>query len=594
MQTYYNESPSTMSRVFYLVLAIASLKTIHGYECGTHYFDAEIGGYIQSPNFPQPYPDGPYNCTYIITNKNGGNVKLEFSDCISHYMFSYQYYCREHLWIYERDENVTDHTLEGYCASFLPIFHRSTTNTIVVRFEITQTNLFKLPGFKAKYSSIPRDADSSNWYETGYIDSYGRDFYDKPYLLHPWRTENLTSVDIDVIKAAPGHRIALVIGPFHEETGDIIMEVRDGLTSESPLIQRWTSVPNVTTVFTRQSEYLYYSLRMNESQSVPISYVSFITTSGPCPIGYYKCASNNMCIGTSAVCDGYNHCGDNSDEVHPSLNCSLPITCEYPFPCYNDAWSCSLSYPGVYCSCKHGYKGDKCEYKVEGCPFSCLNGGKCIQYACDCGQTNRHGDLCELEYECDPPCKNGGTCSYSNYCSCKPNFYGDTCEEGYGDGNNYSGKANDLLPIILPIAVISFALIACCVCCACMAKKNQRRQHASNAYQAPPVQSVTLNEVSNDLPPDYNVAVRTGSRDSVDNQQNYDEIDGDDTPPPTYETATKSLRTTVLLNDGNYDTQRSPHNSGNEIPATISYSELENNSNNIDNHVGNNSDTIER
>jgi Low-density lipoprotein receptor domain class A len=33
-----------------------------------------------------------------------------------------------------------------------------------------------------------------------------------------------------------------------------------------------------------------------------------------CKDGYSKCPNLSVCMPTSYFCDGYNHCGDNSDE----------------------------------------------------------------------------------------------------------------------------------------------------------------------------------------------------------------------------------------------------------------------------------------
>lgn len=59
----------------------------------------------------------------------------------------------------------------------------------------------------------------------------------------------------------------------------------------------------------------------------------------------------------------------------------------------------------------------------------CLNGGKCVANACNCGFTGFTGALCDTpEPKCTPPCSNGGLCTPSRTCDCATTgFEGPTC-----------------------------------------------------------------------------------------------------------------------------------------------------------------------
>ena len=71
--------------------------------------------------------------------------------------------------------------------------------------------------------------------------------------------------------------------------------------------------------------------------------------SGHCPVGEFRCA-NNLCISKTFHCDGFNDCGDGSDEE----------TCVHP-PCHFKACSqiCVEKKAGNFsCHCAPGFIGE--------------------------------------------------------------------------------------------------------------------------------------------------------------------------------------------------------------------------------------------
>ncbi|XP_077984987.1 uncharacterized protein LOC144439542 isoform X2 [Glandiceps talaboti] len=388
------------------LICVIRINPILCFDCETKHFNNPNGGYISSPNFPEANPDGPFNCTYIITNTNGGLVLLEFTDDITHRQFSSDYGCRERLSFSERNSEsgeVYYITFRCYLSIVLNGNYQASTlfDTLIVKYEVTDTNLLGIPGFKARYYMVERD--EFLFYQ---IDRYRRgrhEFFKVPYR---WKPKGDLSSNPDdnrqilysaVASAAPNHHVSLDFENINEDMGDnSVIEVHDGMTSESPLIARWTVGSDVRTVFST-AEYLYFSIRLEYDQSFTFSYVSFLTTGGDCPDGYYKCATNDRCIGTSGVCDGYNHCGDNSDEIHPSLNCSKVYPClngGSPWTDFGGQSSCS--------NCKDGYVGRFCEYGTKvapaSCKLDCKNGGTCERYVCRC-RDGYIGVLCELRDE---------------------------------------------------------------------------------------------------------------------------------------------------------------------------------------------------
>lgn len=68
-----------------------------------------------------------------------------------------------------------------------------------------------------------------------------------------------------------------------------------------------------------------------------------LLSSSACP-GRFQC-SNNLCLPNDLHCDGWNHCGDGSDEVNCSeCGPSQPEPVLYrtdPFLCLRSVWSVS-------------------------------------------------------------------------------------------------------------------------------------------------------------------------------------------------------------------------------------------------------------
>ncbi|XP_070559716.1 uncharacterized protein [Ptychodera flava] len=509
--------------LFILILSVIA-KHSHSYVCQTVEAIAEDGGAIMAPNFPDPYPDGPYNCTYVITSNNGSGVLLELTDVLPQYQLNLRRSCGQTIFIYERRGNGVDTQINSVYSSFHEMYHASTTDTMVIRYEVQCPNLFQLSGFKAKYSAISiYEATNLGEYHTGSVvfETYPVDINIGGYEEYGGGI-NKTYKTVRVIKAAPDHIVAFAFGHFRNTTGDIILEVRDGMTSESPLLELWTDPMEAKTVFS-SSNYLYFVVTM-KGYNIPKSYVSALPSTGPCPVGYYKCATTDYCVGISSVCDGYNHCDDYSDEVYPSLNCINPDTCgQHPFPCVNGTCVGDDYYPR--CACQSGYRGFRCEYKIEGCP-ACLNGGTCKDYWCYCPYAYR-GYTCEIERECDPPCQNGGTCDLSssyNLCHCPPGFYGRSCEneESNRDKSDENSKGKNIkvfLSIFLPILGV---FIIGSVLVLCLARKQSKSRGSLN------IPSMSNTGDGTNIPDGNDVSVTF-------NTQGSGTLDVPLTPPPTYE-----------------------------------------------------------
>ncbi|XP_077868616.1 uncharacterized protein LOC144359236 [Saccoglossus kowalevskii] len=323
-----------------------------------------------------------------------------------------------------------------------------------VTFQVTDENLYELPGFRAKYYMVSSNY-SLMFQLNGTIDMtvspYQKRNHNYDVILPP--EENYTSTIIRLVKSFPGFQVAWSFSG----------------------LEQWAS--------------------------------------HPCPVGFFQCVQSGYCIGSSAVCDGTDHCGDNSDETAPYCGNDLIDTCYGDLPCIGDQVSYECEYD--YCFCKLGYEGRKCEYRNFGCKFLCQNGGNCSGYACEC-PTGSHGDKCEIV--CDPPCQNGGTCMYGS-CYCLTNYIGNSCE------NTYFYYTVSLAIVVTILLFIMSIVGSFCVLILC---KGYKRRTQTRTRTRTASRSVTPR-------------MRTSRASNTDRTNNRAEAEPNGyvpttfTPPPTYE-----------------------------------------------------------
>ncbi|XP_072035205.1 uncharacterized protein [Amphiura filiformis] len=177
-----------------------------------------------------------------------------------------------------------------------------------------------------------------------------------------------------------------------------------------------------------------------------------------CDEDSFRC-TNGYCVSSNALCNGFDECGDMSDEMDPSCGEPTmtpppppppttlpPITqpvdpCTTINPCVNGRCM-SLSPAVVYCLCDPGWTSalcDEADPTAEPCTSNpCIN-GVCLpsedrtSYSCVC-EPGWVGPLCQRDFdECSSnPCRNSATCidGINQFtCICPPDYTGLLCEQ---------------------------------------------------------------------------------------------------------------------------------------------------------------------
>uniref|UniRef100_A0A915CN74 Peptidase A1 domain-containing protein n=1 Tax=Ditylenchus dipsaci TaxID=166011 RepID=A0A915CN74_9BILA len=233
-------------------------------------------GFIQSPRFPEPYPRILHK-NYTLVNRNAsGFVRLVFDDFHVHYLSELKH---------------TQRTSSTTCLSLQ-------RNKLTLMFDAK--DFTQIVGFKARYEFV----DSRRWLDQptakncdDYLESYGgRISLDGQKHLVNSHIDCIWLIGRFPAISRTFDRIYLSVEEFHFRGSRLRLEVRKGTHS---LAERRV-------------------LRIDQGLSIIFTHF-YRWATALCPgAGEFHC-DNSKCVKSMLKCDGFDHCGDGSDEL-----CTMP------------------------------------------------------------------------------------------------------------------------------------------------------------------------------------------------------------------------------------------------------------------------------
>ncbi|XP_065341759.1 uncharacterized protein LOC135940691 isoform X2 [Cloeon dipterum] len=291
--------------------------------------NATRGGELVSPFFPANYPRD-IGIEYVITTMDQkSNVQVIFTD----FQLSSSSIIEMYDWNGQRLQVSSG-------ASFRPPIVISSGPSLIIRFYANGG--FGL-GFKAVYTFLTNEEANKNQLKQPDTDCGG--FVENPggaiTMMHMTEEGSLKNFDcIWVVKPPRNYfnlksHLYVKITQFSDFGGNTELIVRQGMTSEGVVVESHRSPVSEIQPNSRLSKEMiipvdvgfYISLRgvFSSRSKLTIVYAAFSYMD--CFAGTDFLCKNHRCISTRLTCDGFDHCGDNSDE--PTATCMQEFWTEH-------------------------------------------------------------------------------------------------------------------------------------------------------------------------------------------------------------------------------------------------------------------------
>nr|XP_054748610.1 tolloid-like protein 2 [Lytechinus pictus] len=293
------------------------------------YTYTEEHGVFYSPNFPDYYGNS-LQCTYIVTSSKADNtILLRFPSFDVEESINCVY---DYVEVRDGDTETSD-LLDRYCGSSLPENTISSTGpAMFVRFRSDSSNVFK--GFYAEYADsdtgFQDDGGNSNSNQFSVCDLSHEALTEKGGTIVSHESYPQGSYDnsqyctITIIASRAHERIFFDLiendlPPSNDcgASGDYLQLLDGDASAQNSEILGFFCGQDVGRYTTENSfavvRFISDSVPNAELEGFKLVYSIFYTDEYGCENGDWHC-DNDRCIAKNLICDGYDHCRDNSDE----------------------------------------------------------------------------------------------------------------------------------------------------------------------------------------------------------------------------------------------------------------------------------------
>lgn len=324
------------------------------------------GGVVESPGFPNsPYPPNVF-VQWRLKAEPGFRVKLDFhtlnleDDCE-----------QDFIKLFDSLVPIENRLITEQCGYPHHSLSYLSNGNVMLLTLVTNAEI-NFPGFKANYSQIKVDNN-----ECGGLLTTGKGVFSSPFYPsnYPPQIQCVWNIQTSEEKFIKIQFRKFSVGSDEDpdcSTDYVMVDSKKlcGSDLKSPVL----------TISSSRVSVMFHSDSSNVNQGFSAEYEAYVPTD-PCP-KQFQC-SNNLCVSPALKCDGFDDCGDGSDEK----NCKCTVSqlrCKNSI-CKPKFWECD----GVD-DCGDNTDEDNCE-KCKVGQFLCSN-GRCVSEKLKCNGKDECGD----------------------------------------------------------------------------------------------------------------------------------------------------------------------------------------------------------